>query len=384
VERTGVFVEGAPPSGLPSELSKVRFNIPSPPDIDAFVGDVRDILQSGWLAGGPHVSALEQDLVPWTGRADIVAVTSATGGLIDALTTIGEPGAEAIVPAYTFLATWQTVLWARMTPVIADVDDRGLLDPAAVLAAATSRTRVVVPVHLTGQPAAARELVDVANRIGAAVVFDAAHALGSRHADRPVGGDGDAEVFSIGATKPLGAGEGGFITARNSALAGRLRQFAFYGGRPGDIDTYGPGLNLRVPELTAALARRCLELLGAQLDHRHEIHMRYAEGWSDLPLRLSGPLPGQRSAHKEQMLWLDDPRDRAGLVDVLDHAGIETRLYHSIAIPDLTTFEGRVASTDNARSLAARSLAVPMHGRLTDGEVDRVVEAVRSFYGSGR
>lgn len=368
-------------TALPRAADVVRFNIPSPPDIDAFLSDAREMLESGMLAGGPHVAALEHELVPWTGRDNVVAVTTATGGLIAALTTLGEPGAEVIVPGYTFLATWQTVLWARMTPVVADVDERGLLDPAAALAAATPRTRVIVPVHLTGQPAPATELVRVAQRVGAALVFDAAHALGARHLDRPVGGDGDAEVFSISATKPLGAGEGGFITARDAGLAERLRRFAFYGGRPGNIDTYGPGLNLRVPELTAALARRCLERLDAQLDRRATIHRRYAQGWTGLPLRLSGPLAGERSAHKEQMVWLEDPADRVPLVDWLTSAGIETRLYHSIAIPDLSAFEGRVDSVDRARWLAERSLAVPMHGRLSDQEVDRVIEAVSTFYG---
>jgi dTDP-4-amino-4,6-dideoxygalactose transaminase len=376
VQRTNVTVHEAPVS----DSQRVRLNVPALPDVDAFLADAREIVESGWLAGGLHVAALERELAPWTGRDNIVAVTSATGGLIAALATLGEPGAEAIVPGYTFLASWQTVLWARMIPVVADVDQRGLLDPAAVLAAATPRTKLIVAVHLSGQPAAATELADVAKRIGATLVFDAAHALGARHVDRPVGADGDAEVFSISATKPLGAGEGGFITSRDADLNDRLRRFAFFGGRPGDIDTYGPGLNLRVPELTAALARRNLERLDAQLDHRAQVNRRYAEAWANLPLRLSGPLPGQRSAHKEQMVWLHDPADRPRLVEWLDRAGIDTRLYHSIAIPDLTTFEGRVHSTDTARWLAERSLAVPMHGRLTDEEVERVADAVVTFY----
>jgi dTDP-4-amino-4,6-dideoxygalactose transaminase len=312
-----------------------------------------------------------------------VAVTSATSGLIAALNTLGEPGGEAIIPGYTFLATWQTVLWAGMTPVVADVDERGLLDPAAVLAAATPRTRVIVPVHLSGNPAPADELTTVAAQVGARLLFDAAHALGARHEDRFVGGDGDAEVFSIGATKPLGADEGGFITTRDADLEHRLRRFAFYGGAPGNIDTYGRGLNLRVPELTAALALRCLERLDAQIDRRAEIHRRYAEAWTGLPLRLSGPLPGQRSAFKEQMVWLDDPADRTPLTEALEAADIQYRLYHSIAIPDLTAFEGRVASADRSRWLAERSLAVPMHGRLTDSDVDRVIESVSSFFGRG-
>lgn len=362
------------------DAAPIRFNVPALPDVEGFLEDAREIVESGWLAGGPYVHRLEQELEPWTASGQIVAVTNATNGLIAAMSVLGEPGAEAIVPGYTFLATWQTVLWARMTPVVADVDERGMLDPAAVGAAVTPRTRVIVPVHLTGQPANVTALRDVADRAGAALVCDAAHALGSRYPDRPVGADGDAEVFSIGATKPLGAGEGGFITAHREGLGERLRRFAYYGGRPGDIDTYERGLNLRVPELTAALALRALPLLDAQLDRRAAIHARYAEAWADLPLRLSGPLPGERSAHKEQLVWLDEPGDRPRLTAWLGERGVETRAYHSIAIPDLTAFEGRVASTDRARWLAARTLAVPMHARLTDAEIDRVAEALRTFY----
>jgi UDP-2-acetamido-2-deoxy-ribo-hexuluronate aminotransferase len=361
-------------------VQTVRFNVPALPDVEGFLRDAREIVESGWLAGGPYVNRLETELQPWTASAHVVAVTNATNGLIAALTTLGEPGAEAIVPGYTFLATWQTVLWARMTPVVADVDERGLLDPAAAEAAITPRTRVIMPVHLTGQPARAADFVDIARRAGVALVFDAAHALGARYPDRSVGSDGDAEVFSIGATKPLGAGEGGFITARQAELEERLRRFAYYGSRPGDIDTYGPGMNLRVPELTAALALRALPLLDAQLDRRQWIHEQYEAAWNGLPLRLSGPRPGERSAHKEQMVWLDDPADRAPLVEWLAGQGIETRAYHSIAIPDLTAFEGRIASADRARWLAARSFAVPMHGRLTDDEVARVADGLTTFY----
>ncbi len=361
----------------------VRLNVPLAPDINAFLADARKIVESGWLAGGEHVAALERELAPWTGRDHNVAVTTATSGLIAALTTLGEAGAEVIVPGYTFLATWQTVLWARMVPVIADVDERGMMHPDAAASAVTSRTRVILPVHLAGNPAPADALIQVARSAGAVLVFDAAHSLGARHADRPVGADGDAEVFSISATKPLGAGEGGIIAARDADLESRLRSFAFYGGRPGNVDTYGPGLNLRVPELTAALARRCLEQFGAQLERRDEIHRRYVAGLGDLPMRLSGPLPQERSAHKEQLVWLDDPDDRAPLVQALADAAIETRLYHSIAIPDLTAFEGRVASVDRSRWLAARTFAIPMHARLDDDEIDRVIDALRGYFNAG-
>jgi perosamine synthetase len=358
----------------------VRFNMPARPDVEGFLEDAREIVESGWLAGGPFVERLEAELKPWTGSDHVVAVTSGTNGLVAAMNVLGEPGAEAIIPGYTFFATWEAVLWARMTPVIADVDERGLLDPAAVRAAATTRTRLVVPVHIAGQPAAMDEICAVAEQIGARVVGDAAHALGARHEDRPVGNDGHAEVFSINATKPLGAGEGGFVTVRSAQVEEGLRRFAYHGTKPGHDDTYGRGLNLRVPALTAALALRSLPGLAAQLRRREEIHHRYASAWHGLPLRLSGPLPGQRSTHSQQLIWLDHPGDTPPLLEWLAAAGIERRAYNSIAIPDLSGFEGVVASADRARDLARRSVAVPMHARLSDEQVEQVAEAVSGFF----
>lgn len=289
----------------------VRFNHAAAPDINGFLADARQILESGWVSGGPYVARLESELSAWTGSRHVVAVPNATTGLIAALTTLGEPGGEVIVPGYTFLATWQTVLWARMTPVVADVDERGLMDAAAARAAVSPRTRVIMPVHLTGQPAPVEALREIARDSGAALVVDAAHALGSRHADRPLGSDGDAEVFSTGGTKPLGAGEGGFITSKEPSVDAQLRRFAYYGSTPGDIDTYGPGLNLRVPELSAAHALRALPLLDRQLERRAAVHAAYEQAWADLPVRLSGPLPGERSAHKEQLVWpMTQPTER--------------------------------------------------------------------------
>jgi len=152
-------------------------------------------------------------------RDHVVAASNGTGALIAALTVLGEPGAEAIIPGYTFTATWGAVRWAGMVPVVADVDARGLLDPAAVAAAVTPRTRVIVPVPIAGQPAPMAELRGIADRAGARIVADAAHAFGSRHVDRPVGADGDAEVFSIGATKPLATDPLATLMSRLASVA---------------------------------------------------------------------------------------------------------------------------------------------------------------------
>ncbi|MES2209906.1 MAG: aminotransferase class I/II-fold pyridoxal phosphate-dependent enzyme [Chloroflexota bacterium] len=358
----------------------IRFHAPALPDIDGFLDDAREIVESGWLSDGRRVGALEARFAELCGAPVAVAVSNCSDGLIAALSTLVEPGTEVILPGYTYLATWQSVRWAGLTPVIADVDDQGLLDPAAVAAALTPRTGAILPVHLAGRPAPIHALRMIADRAGVPIIADAAHAAGARTASGPVGRDGDAEVFSIGATKQVGAGEGGLVTVRDPERGDQVRRFARQGHQPGGMDAIGPGMNLRLGELTAALAVRLLDGLEAQLRRREAIHDRYAAAWTDLPLRLSAAGPDERSAHKDQLVWVDDPRDRDPLRGHLATAGIETRPYYTVAVPDLTVFDGVVASADRSRALALRSFAVPIHPRLTDDEVDRIIAAVRAFY----
>lgn len=366
---------------ISTEAPAIPFHVPDEPDVDGFIEDARVILASGRLSVGPFVERVEAAVAPWVGPGTVVAVSNCSDGLIAALWAIREPGAEVIVPGFTYLATWQAIVWAGMIPVVADVNGRGLLDSAAAAAAVSPRTRAILGVHLAGHPADLAGLRAVADRHRLALLFDSAHAFGARWADRPVGAGGDAEVFSIGPTKQLGVNEGGFIVVNDPAVAEPVRRFATQGHRPGELDAVAMGLNLRMPELTAAMALRALPALRARLDRREAIHARYREAWRDLPLEVPGPSPGDRSAHKDELVFVDDPAVRGPLRDHLAGAGVATRPYYDPAIPDLTAFSGLVASADRCRDLARRSFAVPIHGRLADADVERVIAAMRSFPG---
>jgi dTDP-4-amino-4,6-dideoxygalactose transaminase len=365
---------------ISTEVPTIPFHVPDRiDDIDGFLADARTILESGRLSLGPYVERLEAGIAPWVGEGHVTAVSNCSDGLIAALWAIRDPGAEVIVPGFTYLATWQAVLWAGMTPVVADVDDRGLLDPAAVAAAVGSRTRAILGVHLAGHPADLPALRAVADRNGLALLFDSAHAFGARWQDRPVGAGGAIEVFSIGPTKQLGVNEGGFVVANDPAIAERVRRFSMQGHVPGELDAVEMGMNLRMPELTAALALRALPELEARLSARAAVDERYRTGWHELPLSLPGPREGERSAHKDSLVYVDDAATRGRLRDHLAAAGVSTKPYYDPAIPDLTAFSGRVASADRSRDLATRSFAVPIHGRMTPGDVERVIAAMRSF-----
>jgi dTDP-4-amino-4,6-dideoxygalactose transaminase len=373
-------------SGLQAEptlaVRAVRFHTPATPDVDAFLEDARAIVESGRLSSGPYVERLEQRLAPWAGTASVVAVSNCSDGLIAALSLLAEPGCEVIIPGFTYLATWQAVVWAGMVPVVADVDDNGLLDADAVDAAFSQRTGAIIAVHVTGALAPMYHLRALADRRGVILVADAAHALGSQPAEATNPWIGDAAVFSIGATKQVAAGEGGAISLRNERHVGPLRRWAAQGHAPGAMDALGAGMNLRLSELTAALAVRQLDGLTDQIDRRAEIHARYVAAFADLPVRLSGAPSGERSAFKDQLVWVDDVKDKAPLRARLAAAGVETRPYYDIAIPDLSAFSGVIASADRSRELAARSFAIPIHPRLSDDDVDHVIEAFRASYGS--
>jgi len=348
-------------------------------DIDGFLSDARAILESGRLSLGPYVERLEAAVVPWVGPGQVAAVSNCSDGLIAAVWSIRDPGAEVIVPGFTYLATWQAVIWAGMTPVVADVDERGLLDPAAVEAAVGPRTRAILGVHLAGHPADLAGLRAIADRHGLALLFDSAHAFGARWVDGPVGSGGDVEVFSIGPTKQLGVNEGGLVVANDPSIAERIRRFATQGHQLGQLDALEMGMNLRMPELSAALALRALPQLDERLAARAALHERYRTAWCDLPLTVPGPRDGERSAHKDSLVFVDDAALRDPLREHLAAVGVATKPYYDPAIPDLTAFTGRVASAERSRDLATRSFAVPIHGRMAQGDVERVTAALRSF-----
>jgi perosamine synthetase len=359
----------------------IPFHRPSLPDVEGFLEDARGILESGWQSDGRHVRDLEAAIAALAGAANGIAISNCSDGLIAALRAVARPGAEVIIPSFTYLATWSSVVWAGMVPVVVDVDRHGIMDPAAVSDALTPRTGAVLAVHLTGAPAPMGALRDLLAGSEIALVADAAHALGAVHADgRPVGSVGDVEVFSTGATKQLAAGEGGVIVTSSAPLADWIARFARQGHQPGSMNATMLGMNLRLPELSAALALRQLPGLEAQLARRTDVAHRYRLAWADLPLTLSGPAAGERSAYKDQLVWVDRADDREPLRRHLAARGIETRPYYECAVPDIAAFEGIVASAEVGRDLATRSFGVPIHPRLTDDDVVRVTVAVREHF----
>lgn len=292
---------------------------------------VAEVLRSGVIAQGPMVERLERHFAAVTGTRNAVAVNSGTAALVAALRVLDlGPGDEVITSPFTFVATLNAALEAGATVRFADIgSDDFCLDPAAVTAAVTERSRVLMPVHLYGQTAGMDELGPLASRHGLRVVEDAAQAVGATCDGRPAGSR-DLGCFSLYATKNVTTAEGGVITTDDDELADRLRVLRNQGMRA-KYQYEVVGHNYRMTDLHAAVGIPQLERLCELTSARRRNAARLSEGLSDLPgLRVPAVLPGREHVW-HQYTVLVTPQARVGrdeLAARLTELGVGTGVYY--------------------------------------------------------
>lgn len=349
---------------VPGEAARIRLGWPELGDAE--LAQVAEVLESGMLTMGPKVAEFEELVAAACEVEHALAVSSGTAALHVAVLALGlEPGDEVIVPAYTFPATANVVALAGLTPVLVDVDPETMnIDPARIEVG--PRTRLILGVHLFGRPLRLHELPDVP------VLEDAAGALGARYRGRACGGLGVAGCLSFHPRKVVTTGEGGAITTNDEALAAAAREWRNHGWRSlaaGDMPS--PGLNYRLSDVLAAIGI-------PQLERLDDLHARFAElaaGYSErlahLPVLLPRADDGDVHGWQAYVLQLDD-RDR--VLAGLREQGIEAQI-GTYALHRLGAYRGQGAFPGAAR-VFERALALPFHTRLTEGELDRVAEAL--------
>jgi len=371
--------------GEPLCAEPIRATEPTLPPLQDLLPDLEAIWRSRRLTNeGPFAAALAERLAAMTG-ASVVPTASGTAAITVALTVLGVRG-EVVVPALTFVATAQAVRAAGAMPVLADVDPRtGCLTAATAGPAITPGTEALLPVHLFGVPCDAPALEALARRHGLALVFDAAHALAAHYPDgRPVGAAGDAEAFSLHATKVLPAGEGGMVATRSAGLAERCRRIACFG-----LDAAGcatePGYNAKLAELPALLALHGLPRLAGHIAHRAACVARYRAGLADVP--GIGWLPADACdapSHPYAAARIDAARLGLGaeaLRRALDAERIETRRYFQPLHRHPAFATAAQTALPAAEALAGEILCLPLSSHLVAADVDRVVTAIRRIHG---
>jgi dTDP-4-amino-4,6-dideoxygalactose transaminase len=374
-----------PARGLHSPLFETKIPITRPArlDWDALAGTFESVLNSGVVTKGPHVRAFEAAVAAQLNVQHAVAVASGTSGLMLAYKALGLSG-EVIVPSFTFMATVSALVWAGLKPVFVDIDYATRnIDPAAVEAAITKTTSAIIAVHLGGNPAPAEELIAIARRHGLRIVFDAAHAFGSRYRSQMIGSQGDAQVFSLAPTKLVVAGEGGVVVTNDSEVAERVRIGREYGNR-GDYDSQFAGINARLPELNAVLARQSLRQLEAAVRHRNEIGSLYREHLAEVSgIGFQRIDTANTSSYKDFAITVDETEfglTRDELATALAVENIDTRTYFDPPVHLQSAYKhfappnGALANTER---LSATILNLPIWSDMQPEIAEKICFAIR-------
>ena len=344
------------------------------PALDAAIARVLD---SSRFIMGAEGEALEAELAARSGVRHGVGVGSGTDALRLALAALGVgPGDEVITPAFSFVASASTILWAGATPVFVDVDpETYALDVSALERAITPKTRGVVAVHLYGHPAPMDVITPLARARGLFVIEDAAQAIGASLAGRPVGAWSDATCLSFYPTKNLGAcGDAGMVLTDRDDLTERVRRLRHHGdgGRYRHVEL---GFASRLDELQAAILRVKLRHLDEWTAACRRIAARYDDLLAKVPLSLPVERPG---AHHVYHLYVVRHPQRDALAKGLADLGVGTAVHYPIPIPAQPMFgQYDERSWPEAWRASRDVLSLPCFAELTDDEVEEVARAVR-------
>ena len=379
------------PQNTLETLSIIRPTLPN-------LSEIEDLVRPSWEAGivtvGPVVRALEDEVCRLTGVRHAIGLSSCTAGLMLIPQVLDIPRRkEVIVPAFTFAATAQALIWNGLVPVFCDcLPGTCTLDPADVERNISADTAAICPVHIYGLPPDIDALLDVGKRHGIPVYFDSAQGFGSTYRNKLVGGFGVCEVFSLSPAKVITAIEGGIVTTNDGAVADRLRSMRDYGKdlENGGEDMVHLGLSARMSEFNAAVGLLSFRNLTPLVTSRVQSIAYYRERLGRIPGCCVQDYPDDRTPNGNYfVLFISDraQRSRDDVFAELKAMGIQTKRYFSPPVYQQTIFQNfpmRVsARMEQTTKASHEGLALPLYAHITPEQLDRVCRCVEELLGAG-
>jgi dTDP-4-amino-4,6-dideoxygalactose transaminase len=342
------------------------------------------VADAQWFINGPEVEGLEREVAAYSGAPYGIGVSSGTDALLVAMMAIEvQPGDEIITTPYSFFATAGCIARLGAKPVFVDIDPNSYnILPAAIEAAITPRTRVIIPVHLYGQMAEMDPIMDIARRHNLIVIEDAAQAIGSEYHGHRAGSMGDFGCFSFFPSKNLGGfGDGGLVTALDEALAARVRQLRNHGDGPKYYHKFVGG-NFRLDALQAAVLRVKLPYLDQWTEGRQRNAARYRALFASADLQTVGlPTESPERRHIYNQFVIRVSR-RDELIAHLRERQIGCEVYYPVPLhlQECFAYLGHKTGDFPACEAAANeTLALPIYPELTEAQQATVVDAVADF-----
>lgn len=387
----------------PAEIELPFLVFGSPLIEQAEIDEVVACMESAWLGTGPRVAQFERDFAAYQGLrpSQVAAVNSCTAALhVGMVAADLEPGAEVITTPMTFCASVNAIIHAGLKPVPADVDaDTQNIDPAAIEAAITPRTRAILPVHFAGRACEMDAIMAIADKHGLKVIEDCAHAIETTYHGRKAGTFGDFGCFSFYATKNVATGEGGMITGRDEAHIARAKVLALHGMSKDAWHRFSDtgykhyqvveaGFKYNMMDLQAAIGIHQLARVEKNWKRRETVWNRYMEAFQELPIGLPAPpAPGTRHAYHLFTIMIDKARcgiSRDEFLNAMNARRIGTGV-HYLAVPEHPYYQQRFGWSPeqwpNATRLGRQTVSLPLSPKLTDSDVDRVIDTATHLVG---
>lgn len=341
---------------------------------------VSAVMRTGMLAQGEAVTAFEREFADYCGSKHGIAVNSGTAALHAALASLGiGPGDEVIVPSFTFIATATSVSMTGARPIAVDIEPATFtIDPDAVAAAITPKTRAVIGVHLFGHPFDLTSVGDICRENGLFLVEDCAQAHGATWNGRRVGTFGDAGCFSFYPTKNMTTGEGGLVTTDDAELATRVRQFINHGQSNKYLHTR-LGYNYRMTNIGGAIGR-------VQLSHLESMNRRRQENAAFLTAHLDAPGLITPSCRREALhvyhqyvirLTGEFPLSREAFMEYLSKNGIGSAVHYPMPVHMQPLYQGTEHPPCPVSTACADTvLSLPVHPRVTQDDCSHICEKI--------
>jgi UDP-4-amino-4,6-dideoxy-N-acetyl-beta-L-altrosamine transaminase len=364
------------------------------------IAAVQSVMESDFLTQGPWVSRFEESIKDITGAKYCVAVSNATAGLHSAVAALEiERNAEGITSPNTFVASANCMTYNGLKAVFSDIDERTYCMSSELLEGRISReTRLLIPVHFAGQAAGMDQISGIGRKHGLSIIEDAAHAIGSKYKDgRSVGccAGSDMTVFSFHPVKTITTGEGGAVTTNDSHLYEKLCLLRNHGIRKHDgirpdepwyYEMVDAGFNYRMTDIQAALGWSQLKKLPLFMRRRKEIVKQYNNAFAELNwLKPPYEEAGLDSCFHLYVLLIDFPKigkTRGAAMQELKERGIGTQV-HYIPVQTQPFYAKKYGYSSSDCPIAeryyAQALSIPLYPRMSDSDVERVVDAVRAL-----
>jgi dTDP-4-amino-4,6-dideoxygalactose transaminase len=368
----------------------------SPQIEEGEIQEVVECLRSGWISTGPRVGKFQEMFREYIGSKHSLALNSCTAGLHLAMLSAGlKPGDEVITTPMTFAASANTIIHTGARPVFVDIELPSMnIDPKLIEKTITPKTKALIPVHLCGRPCNMEYIMEIAKRNNLIVIEDAAHAIEAVYKRKKIGTIGDITVFSFYVTKNLVTGEGGMLTTDNDTYAEKVETYGLHGLSRGAWKRYSdegfkhyqvlfPGFKYNMMDIQAALGIHQLKRIERYLTRRDVIWKRYDEAFKDLPVQT--PSPAEKDTKHARHLYtillkLEDLTvDRDTVQQALNDENIGTGI-HFISLHlhpyYCNTYRYEKDDFPNALYVSERTISLPLSAKLTDKDVQDVIEAV--------